>query len=876
MPFSPSSKQHLAKEPASELADAKLFDLFISFSTRDRRQPWFSGSVDVVSEIKTALERYRHPDTNQRLRVCTYEEDFELRADVREAIARNIDQSAAFLFLSTKNAAGSDYVQFEISHAAETHARGRLLVAIVDQEPDDAFPLVFPSGIHAADLSTMDCTNLKSWRRRVELETAKIAARVWDVPLQRIRDRFVIERRQQRVIRYGGLAIALIVISIAVVAGVSQYNKRETGRKLAVHQQYAADMATVQRDWDDGHVDKARVTLERYRSGNMDPDPRSFEWYTFWRVVTAERLATGEFGNIVSGLAVSPSASIFAFSAENQPVKIVNIEDGQIIATLSNVSVAAHSLTFTADGSKLVGVVPNGILFWDVRQNTESVVKGLGQVNLKSLVCHPTKVECAAVDEVGMLYKIVEEQATSFKSNLFKSVKNLRLAFSSDGRWLAALGEDGKFLVADTSDYSRRIVKMLPEVPSNQNFVLSDSKAFVITGDHITTIDLQTGKTDTSRRLVNGTNISGIAIDNSRKLLAVGDPSDQSVVIREIESWRELGSVKGYRGWLDKVYFVQNSSYLVASSLGGDVKVWDVARIGSRVVREQPGTIQSIVFLPKTQDVVTHDSEGWIRCWNTATLKEHWKRRIGEGTSWDNISLRAQHIAVSDDSMIRLLDPENGNEVVSFPGYYPLASSADNTVFAYVHAEDDAVVIEDVATGAKTSLPIRKPEPEDLDISAMALTSNGLLLLVATADGRVMLFDLKTKELKFEFQGHKGVIYAISISPDERFFATASSDQTTGLWEIMTGLAVAKLEGHTASVQAVAFSPDGKTLVSGNQKGIIKFWNVQSLLPTITFYSHQIDLHPGVKTLTFGEAGNLLVSGGSLGTVILWEADAQN
>ncbi len=876
MPPSGSPEQPVARQSANNIAGAPQFDLFVSFSTKDRRQPWFGTSVDVVSEIKTALESYRHPDTNRRLRVCTYDEDFELRADVREAIAKSVDQSAAFIFLSTKNAVDSDYVRFEVDHAAKSHAGDRLLAAIVDQEPSVAFPSVFATGAHAADLSVTGCAGLREWRRRVELEAAKIAARIWGVPLQRVRDRFVIERRRQRLFRYGGGGVALIALSIAVAVGLSQYKKREAARVLAAHQQYAADMATVQRDWTDGHVDKVRATLERYRAGNVDPDPRSFEWYTYWRVATAERHALGKFAEPVSGLAVMPSARWLAFSAEEQPIKIVNIDDGQIITTLSGATAGARSLAFTRDGSTLAGVVERGILLWDVHNRTESILTVPGQVKLTSLAFHPDNRRCVAVDGAGTLYTIAEDRIVAFKTGLFKAEKNLRLAFSPDGRFLVGVGESGIFRVVDASGYSLRHTKTLPEFRSDQDFVVSDSRAIALTGDHVTTINLRTGKTEVSPRMVNGTVIAGVAVDGADRLLAAGDPSDQSVVIWEMEDWRELGSVKGYRGWLNKIYFVPNSSYLAAGSLGGDVKIWDLARIGSRIVREQPGTIQSVLFLPGTRDVVTLDSEGWLRCWSTETLKERWKRRISEDLMSPSISIRGPHLAVPGDSTILLLNPEDGNEVASFPGYWPLTSPGAGTVFAYLDPVEDAVVVEEVATGTKTSLPIQKPNSGELDITAIALTANGRSILVATADGRVILFDVGTRERKFEIQGHARVIYAVSASPDGRLFATGSSDQTVGLWDLVTGLNIAKLEGHTATVQALAFTPDGKTIASGAQDGRIKFWNVHARLPTVTFGTHRVDLHPGVSALTFSADGNLLVSGGALGTIILWDADPQN
>jgi hypothetical protein len=69
------------------------FDVFISFAAADRHQAQFGRSVDVVAEIKRALERYRHPETARRLRprlrLRLGLEEHDLVALVRRGLERN-------------------------------------------------------------------------------------------------------------------------------------------------------------------------------------------------------------------------------------------------------------------------------------------------------------------------------------------------------------------------------------------------------------------------------------------------------------------------------------------------------------------------------------------------------------------------------------------------------------------------------------------------------------------------------------------------------------------------------------------------------------------------------------------------------------------
>lgn len=318
------------------MADGDRFDVFLSFSTEDRHKMWFGHSIDVVGEIKRALERYRHPETSRRFRVCTYDEDFELDAEIRGAIINHIDRSKAVVFLSTTNAAQSPYVALEITHAAERGSDHPLLGALVDAEPARVFPSTFRPGAHAADLSAAGCQNRAAWRRRIELEAAKIVARVWSVTLLQVRDRFVTDQRRQTIWRSGAVVVSAGLI-IASAIGVREYRARELARILGVHQRYSADMNSVQQSWADGYVDQARTLLQRYETA-ADPDPRSFEWSSYRVVTTAERIALKTNGE-VKALAISPVESWIAFSAEQTPITIVDAKNGKPVANLSAATV---------------------------------------------------------------------------------------------------------------------------------------------------------------------------------------------------------------------------------------------------------------------------------------------------------------------------------------------------------------------------------------------------------------------------------------------------------------------------------------------------------------------------------------------------------
>lgn len=83
------------------------------------------------------------------------------------------------------------------------------------------------------------------------------------------------------------------------------------------------------------------------------------------------------------------------------------------------------------------------------------------------------------------------------------------------------------------------------------------------------------------------------------------------------------------------------------------------------------------------------------------------------------------------------------------------------------------------------------------------------------ADNLARLWDVKTRKEVRQLKGHKDKVASVAFSPNVRIVATGSYDKTIRLWDSATGREVGRLQGHDARVTAVAFSPDGKQLASG-------------------------------------------------------------
>jgi hypothetical protein len=200
------------------------------------------------------------------------------------------------------------------------------------------------------------------------------------------------------------------------------------------------------------------------------------------------------------------------------------------------------------------------------------------------------------------------------------------------------------------------------------------------------------------------------------------------------------------------------------------------------------------------------------------------------------------------------------------------------------------------------------PPLKGVGVTGLAFFADGTRALLASHDGVVRVWDVKTWSELRRFQATSG-LWSVALSKDDRFALTASGgtagavqlwdvqqdkprtlarpghgvwqavfspdghqalcaypDGTARLVDLDTAAEVRRFSGHSGEVRCVAFSPDGRRLLTGSHDGTARLWD--------TATGAQLDCFehcPGqeVPAVTFLPDGSRALSAGRDG-VRLW------
>ena len=152
-------------------------------------------------------------------------------------------------------------------------------------------------------------------------------------------------------------------------------------------------------------------------------------------------------------------------------------------------------------------------------------------------------------------------------------------------------------------------------------------------------------------------------------------------------------------------------------------------------------------------------------------------------------------------------------------------------------------------------------------VNAVGYARDGRVLVTASADNTVKLWDVRSGELLRTLSAHEADIFALAVSPDGQRLASAGYDANVVLWEVERGKVQLTLRAHRRPVTALAFADRGNLLASGDRAGVVNVWQPQQGKVVQTLQAHQGE----VVNLAFSPGSSLLATLGRDRSINLWD-----